>query len=411
MTQAESGPMDLSGACIGAVAADIDPTLVSWIGDQIADSQILAWLGLDALARPAVDVWQWYHRQAQEFGERQRRYWRDIIDEKIVMDYGIVDGGGPRPQSPFLELPYDQVYDKSSPLPGLHALFRTVHPIVGAGLARSVARNVQELARLAFPRRGGTPTRERVEELFIKAGIKLSFSRHLSTEDRPLLVTLGGIVSNKFVEQFLLNLPRKYHTVAYLPEKEDWLALDTCEKLESVRQQCRQWKGGGPQLLEKNIRWEIWPSKKITNGNVELADEPVIRPHQRTDEQCIYDGVHVVVAQINQPSRTMMAAVGRTRPWVFAAQSLHSLGTICTDFFFRPEELLKDQAARFAADARRAISESQRRRSPDGGGFEAVLQVKRMRSQSDYSPMNFAGLPLLECGTEVSVIRGPVPLG
>jgi hypothetical protein len=88
---------------------------------------------------------------------------------------------------------------------------------------------------------------------------------------------------------------------------------------------------------------------------------------------------------------------------VFAAQPLHSLGTICSDFFLRPEQLLRKAAAsQFAKEARKAFRQS------EGRGFEAVVQVTRPRNASNRSPRIFEGIPGDEC--EVTVLAKPIPL-
>ena len=375
----------------GELAPASGPILATWVGELPLKRWALTGLGLGLLAKSI----NYYPKERREFRDRQKRYWKDIVDEKALFDYGIVDGGGVR-ASPDQQPPFDQVYGKTPPLPGLYALFRTMRPIIGEALARSAGASVQEFARLVSIARStgldGAETRETIQSLIAKADIKLGLARHLSTSDRQLLVTLGGVVSNSFVEEFLLTLPRRYHTVVYLPEEGKHRPLDNHDVLESLRGQLRQSTSKG-RPKDANFQYEIWRSEEVTCKNVRL-DSPVIRPHEMTDDH-IYDGIHVTVAQKDTDEGKVM---------VFAAQSLHSFGTVASDLFFRPEALLGAASDGFADKARCAMS------GAPNGGFEAVLQVKRRRRKSDHSPTNFVGIPDIGRDTKVTILVDPVPL-
>jgi hypothetical protein len=391
VNKSKSRTANLSSITVGQLAPVGGPALASRIGYLAATHPLLALLGVAAGTGYIIQ------KKQGALESDLQRYWRDIVDEKHVLDYGIVDGGGLRPQSFDTEPPYDQVHGKQGPLPGLHALFRTTRPIVSAALIRTPLEKVRELANRIRAIRlrglGSIATRETVEMLFAKADINLAFSRNLYAEERQILKELGGIISSSFVEELLLDLPLKYHTVASIQGKH--IPLDNSGAVALVREKSRAWnRTRGLPSLDENVRYEIWESKKIGSKNVTLG-EPIIKPHLH-DGKRICDGVHVVVAKNPIP-------MGRAPSMVFAAQPLHSLGTICSDFFLRPEQLLRKAAAsQFAKEARKAFRQS------EGRGFEAVVQVTRPRNASNRSPRIFEGIPGDEC--EVTVLAKPIPL-
>jgi len=330
-------------------------------------------------------------RQRQQLAKQQDRFWTQLLPPGISpLKHEVVYGDS---RSGMI----DALRGDDVSLTAQRTLFKALSPTI-AHFAEAAASAIDPIRYLGNYAAESDPAPTLHSFLSAIGGQKFRFSNKIPRYKAPILVPVGGAISNDLSADHIVATAaaRRYHIVARLVESGRIIPLvnrDAIKEVRSLKDAVIEKFGPGEcaeQIFDKQLRYEIWEAENI---GAKLKPEPLFQPHINKVPRTIRDGVLLTVSRTNADAKQ----------WVVSAQSLHQLGLASIDIFFRPELFLGSYAPRFLSEANEAIEQSK------GVGFEAVLEIARDSRSQNETPRLFSGSPELG-NIRVAVVKPPSPV-